>query len=130
GTRVFVHGHVAVGAPVAHDLARVHVEHGHAPVAVAVRDVDLAGLRVEGDLGRPPEVLGAVRAELPAGDAVLGEEGPIARELEHVPVSLPVPADPDVVHRVDGDAVVRGRPGVALPGTAPRVHQVALGSNS
>src|SRR5690606_37267436 len=58
--------------------------------------------------------------------AELRQELPVARELEDVRVALPVATDPDVVAMVNGDAVVRRRPGVALAFTAPGPHEVAL----
>ena len=90
--RVIVLGNVSVRAPESLDLPGVHVEDGYPAVPVPVRHVGLLGRRVERDLGGPPEVLGARRAELFPGNAVLGQERPVARELEDVPITRAVAA--------------------------------------
>src|SRR5262249_12298520 len=46
---------VAVSAPIAFHLSGIGVDHGHALVEIAVRDVGLVGHRIDPDLGDPPE---------------------------------------------------------------------------
>ena len=74
---------VAVGAPVALELAGVGVEHDDALVAVAVGDVGLVLLLVDGDLGDHAEVLGAVAVDRHALLADLHQELAVLRELQH-----------------------------------------------
>ena len=54
---VFVARHIAVCAPHTLDSTGLHIQHRDALVAVAIGDVDLAGLGVERDLGGSTEVL-------------------------------------------------------------------------
>ena len=129
---------IAVGAPVALELTRAGVENRHPPVEVPVGDVRLVGHAIDEDLGHSAEarrvVAVGVKAWLVAlagaraRATVLREELTITRELHDVRVSRPVPADPDVVVVVHGDAVVGRRP---LPLTrigwaSPRAYEVAV----
>ena len=132
---------LAVGAPVAFELAGVGVDHDDPAVEVAVRNVDLVRLRVDGELRDAAEVLHVVavaheprlvlastlvdpRVRL----ADLHQELAVAGELEGVGVAAAVAPDPHVVHVIDEDAVVRRRPFelAALARTAPVADQVAV----
>src|SRR5712692_1900944 len=110
---------VAVGAPVALHLAGIGVEHRHALVGVAVRDVGLVGLRIDPDLGDPAEVLEIVAAGVLAEPADLQQELAVLGELEDVRILLAVAADPNVAFVVDVDAVIGLRPFIARPWPAP-----------
>src|SRR3954463_9843367 len=118
---------VAVGAPKALELAAVGIEHDDAFVAVAVRDVGLVLLLVDEDLRDLAEVLGAVAVHRHALLADHHQELAVLRELQHHAVAAAVAADPDVALVIDGDAVVRGRPLIALAvAAAPVAQQRAL----
>ncbi len=123
---------VAVRAPVALDLARVHVDHGHALVEVAVRHVRLVGLRVDEDLGDAAEVVHVVTVghglAVHHARTLLAEhpdELALARELQDVRVGTAVAANPHVALVVHDDAVVRVRPVGMKRRPAPAVHDVA-----
>ena len=119
---------VSVGAPVALEGARRGVQHRDAAAAVAVGEVGLVGFAVEGQLGDPVEARLAVAVRRPGLRlAVRSQEFAVARELQDVGVVRPVSADPDVVHVVDRDPVVRAGPHVLVGGASPRVDEVALG---
>ena len=62
-----------------------------------------------------------------AGFAHLQQEVARAAELQYVRVSAPISADPDVVHGVDDDAVIRLWPIVPSSWTTPGPDQIALG---
>ena len=133
----------AVGAPVALDLAAVHVDDGDALVEVAVSHVGLVGLGsmkiwrrgrscscrgccVEGGLlGRRRRIPRALLAEL-------RHELAVARELQDVRVGAAVAANPDEAFVVDDDAVVGIRPIVAAGRSVPPQWPTRLpaGSNS
>src|SRR3712207_8559644 len=57
GRQDLISRRLAVGAPVALDLARIHIDHGHTVVQVTVREVGLVGLLIEIDLRDPSETL-------------------------------------------------------------------------
>src|SRR6185436_14320214 len=122
-------GLVAVGAPVALDLAGLHVDDRDALVAVAVGDVRLVARLVEEDLRdlvERPEVV-ARRARV--REAELLDELAVLGELEDVAVVRAVAADPDDALAVHGDAVVALGPlvaGALAAGAAPRVDHVAV----
>ncbi len=103
------------------------VENRHPSVEVAVGDEGLVRGNVEGHLRGAAEVRRIAAAGVAARLAQLQQELPVARELEDVRIVRAVAADPDVVHRVDGDAVIRRRPVVAGTGSAPRADEVAVG---
>src|SRR5581483_325782 len=124
-TEVGVIGFVAVGAPVAFEFAGIRVKHGHAFVEVSVGDIGFIGLWVNKDFGHFPEVLRVVAAAVFAQVAELREEAAVLSELQNVGVVRAVAADPDVAFVINGDAVVRLRPFVALSGAAPAPDQVA-----
>ena len=126
GADVGVVGLVAVGAPIALHLAGVGVEHRHALVEIAVRDIGLVGFRVDPDLGDAAEVLQVVAALVAAEMADLHDELAVIGELEDVGILLAVAADPDIALVVHMDAVVRLRPLVAGARTAPRPQQRAV----
>ena len=137
-------GLVAVGAPEPLDLAVVHVDDRDAAVEVAVGEVGLVGLVVDADLGDPAEAVGGVAVALRgglaraladgtghagAGNADLHQEVALMVELHHVRVGAAVAADPDVVHAVHGDPVVRHGPHVVTrlgAGAAPALQEVPL----
>ena len=50
---------------------------------------------------------------------------PAPSELQDLRVLAAVAGEPDVALVIDGDAVIAVGPVVALPGTAPRLHQIA-----
>jgi hypothetical protein len=126
GAEVRVVGLVAVGAPVALELARVHVDDGDALVARSRRRRTPRWRRVERDLGDAAEVLGAVAVGTACPGSRSARKRPSRVNLRMCE-SRPVAADPDVVHVVEREAVVRRGPVVALAGAAPGVHEVALG---
>ena len=57
GRQDLVGRRLAVGAPVALDLACIHVDHGHTVVEIAIREVGLVGVLIEVDLRDPAETL-------------------------------------------------------------------------
>ena len=120
-------GHVAVRAPITLARAGVHVEHDHSLVAVTVGHERLVRGRVYRDLCDAPEIHGIVAALVHLRLAELQQELPGAGKLQDVRVGHIVAADPDVVHVVDGDAVIRRGPVVAVARTAPRAHEIARG---
>ena len=139
GRKLRVVGLVAVRAPVPLVFAGIGVEDDHPAVAVAVGDIQFVGLRVDERLGGQPQILGIVAALALIGLADLHQELAGLRELQnHAVVDRPaaaillssaasggrllaaaIAADPDVAFVVDVDAVIRGRPVVALAGAAP-----------
>ena len=121
---------VAVRAPVALDLAGVHVDDRDAVVAVAVGHVGFVGLLVERDLRDLVERPHVVAAGARVGEAELLDELAVLRELQDVAVVGAVAADEQVALAVGRDAVVRLGPLVALAGTAPRAHEVAFGDRT
>src|SRR5580658_4813174 len=72
---------VTVGAPIAFECAAVGVEHDYALVAVAVRDVDFVGLRVDENLGGQAQVGSVVAAVALSRLADLHQEFAFLREL-------------------------------------------------
>src|SRR6185295_15795898 len=115
----------AVRAPVALELAGVRIEDHDPLVAIAVRDVRLVVRIVDRNLRDLPEREGVVAVPVAPLHAELLHELPGLRELQDLAVVGAVAADPDVSFLVYGDAVVRLRPLVALPGSAPVPDQVA-----
>src|SRR5439155_23372296 len=97
----------------------VGIENNHAMIAVAVRDIDLIGLLIDGHIGRAAEVLGVVAIVLGALMANLQQELPLLRELEDLRIAAAISGDPDVVFVVNEDAVFRLRPLVSLTRAAP-----------
>ena len=106
---------VAVGAPVALELAGVGVDDGDALVAVAVGDVGLVRPSRRRRSSRPCRSARCrcCRSCTPVL-ADLHQELAVLRELQHHAVAAAVAADPDVALVVDGDAVVRRRPLIAV----------------
>src|SRR5690606_19421529 len=130
---------LAVRAPVALVRAGGRVEHDHAAIAVTVRDIDLPRGGVDVHVGRPAEPLDVVAAAGLAWHADRQQALAAARELDHEVIArgaFAVTGDPDVVLRVDEDAVLRARPrllgldprGGRLipPGAAPALHEAAV----
>ena len=116
---------VAVSAPIPFELAGIGVNHSHAFVQIAVRDVCLICFRVDKNLGNATEVLRVIAAARLAGVAELSDELAVLRELQHLGIVRAVSADPHVAFVVDRDAVIRFGPLVALSRTAPVADQVA-----
>ncbi len=130
----------AVRAPVPLHRAGAGVEHCHARVEIAVRDVGLVGLRIDRDLRHAAEarLVVAVAAERRLGSgsrarnlagvrlADLQQELSILRELQDVGVARAVSADPHAAGVIDEDAMVRVRPVVALPLASPVPHDDCL----
>src|SRR5256885_3937823 len=116
---------VAVRAPVALHLAGIGVDHGNAPVAVAVGDVGFVGLGIDPDLGHPPEVLRIVAAAALSVAAQLHQELSFLGELEDLSVALAVATEPHVALVVDVDTVRPFRPLVPRSRSAPGSDQVA-----
>jgi hypothetical protein len=102
------------------------IEHDDTLVAVAVGDEQLVGLAIDHHLGGPAEMLGVVRSARRAGLADPHHELAVARELEDVPASLDIVADPDEVVVVDMDAVPVVAPGIARAIAAPALHHLAV----
>ena len=101
-------------------------------IQIAVGDVGLVGLRIDGDLRDAAEVVrivaaGGVRrtallvlaAHAHFRLAVLRDELALTGELHDVRVARAVAADPDVARVIDEDAVIRRGPVEALAGSAP-----------
>ena len=107
-------------------LAGVGVEDRDAPVAVAVGDVDLVGLRIDVDLGRLSEIGEVVAPLALALRADLQQEPAVPGELENLRVVAAAARQPDVVQVVDEDAVLRLRPLVVVGRAAPGLDDVAL----
>ena len=137
---VAIVGLLPVRAPIPLELSRGPIEHGDAFVEVPVGDEGFFTAGVEGDLGHSPEVLlvvapagelrlrpGRALVASRSGVSELLQELSIPRELKDVRISLPVAADPEVIHGVDGDPVVRLRPVVPRAGAAPVTDEVPLG---
>src|SRR6185436_2590739 len=114
---------LAVGAPVALVGEALGIEHHDAPVAIAVRDIQLAvgdhHVRGPSKLRRAVGTLGL------AGLAELLQELSIRCELEDLVVLVVVPRDPNVAVVVYEDAVFLYRPVVAGARAAPTAQQVA-----
>ena len=117
-------GDLAVRAPVPQVLAGGAVEHDHAPIAIAVGDEHLVGLRIHPDAGRSAEQRRVVAAAGLVVDADRHQVLALARELHHAVVH--VGADPDEVVVVDEDAVRVARVDRdVLRRIAPALHDVA-----
>src|SRR6516165_9098185 len=81
----------------------VGVDHGHAFVAVSVRNVGFVLFRVHEDLRDLSEVLGAVAVDRHAFLAEHVQELAVLRELQHEAVAAAIATDPDVALVVDRD---------------------------
>src|SRR5262249_51051273 len=121
----FVGRAFAIGAPVALVGPSRGIEHDDAVIAVAVRDVQLVGGRVDPEIGRLPELGRVIVALARTGLADLHHELAIAGELEKETIVLVVAAEPDKV-LVDANAVLLLRPFVASPVPAPGLHDIAV----
>ena len=121
---------VAVGAPVALELAGVRIDDHDAPVAVAVGDVRLVHLRIDDDLRGAPEVLACrgCRRSFPDGRPAAGT-CPSRVNFRIVRVLRIVAADPDVAFVVHRDAVV-GRAASRNPAPGPPHWPTRLPSRS
>ena len=138
-TEVRIIGLVAVRAPGSFELTGFRVEHGDAFVQIPVGDERFRAAVIERHFGDSSEVflvvavtherrlvVGRARVTAGVGFPELFDELSVAREFQDVGVAPAVAADPNVVHRIDGDPMIRLRPVVALAGTAPVVDEVAL----
>src|SRR5207237_576599 len=85
--------------------AGLGVEHDHATIAIAVGNEHLVGLRIHGDARGPAQMLGAVAVSGDAALADLEQELSVPGEFEDLPVPVAVARQPDVVLRIDRDAV-------------------------
>src|SRR5262249_31520403 len=92
----------------------------------AVTDIELIVDGVDRQVGGAAEVLGIRAAGTLAPMTELRQELALRSELEDLVVLLTVSPQPDVVFRVDKDAVLDRRPLIALPGAAPGSQQRAV----
>ena len=109
---------VAIRSPIALHLAGIGIEHGNTLVEITIGDIRFVGLRIDPDLGRPPEILEVVAPGILAEVAHLHQEFSVLGELQDLGVLGAVAADPDVALIVDVDAVIGFRPLVSLPRAA------------
>ena len=117
--KVFVVRLVAVSAPHALEGQRLGVDHDDAAVPVAVTDIQLIVYGIHRQVGGAAEVLRVGAAATLALMAELRQELALRRELKDLVVLLAASRQPDVVFRIDKDAVLGRRPLVALAGAAP-----------
>ena len=119
---------VAVGAPVALELAGVGVDARRRACCRSRRRCrPRSSFLSTKILATMPKCSVSVAVDRHALLADLHQELAVLRELQHHAVAGAVAADPDVALVVDGDAVVRRRPLVAVAvGAAPVAEQVAL----
>src|SRR5207302_6350795 len=87
-------------------LAGVGVEHDHAPIAVAVGNKHLVGLRIYGNAGRPAQMLGVVAVGGHAAVADLQQKLSVLGEFQDLPVAIAVAGQPDVVLVINSDAML------------------------
>ena len=118
---------VAVRAPVALEHTGRHVDYRHAMIAIAVGQIGLVGGGIDPDLGHTGVVGLAAAVDSETGLADLKKEAPVAREFQDVRIAFSVPSDPDVVHVIDRDPVIRRRPGVAGARPSPVADNHAVG---
>src|SRR5262249_19687440 len=92
----------------------------------AVTDIELIVCGIDRQVGGAAEILCVGAAAALAPVAELPQELALRRELEDLVVLLAVSSQPDIVFRIDNDAVFGRRPFVALPGAAPWCEQFAV----
>src|SRR5207248_10813503 len=117
---------VAVRAPVPLNLARSHIDHGDAMIAVPIGHIGFVVRLVEEYFRDLVECKIVVAAGVGVREAELLDELALPTEHENVAIVGSVAADPEVAFTVWSDAVVRLRPLVALARTAPPFDDVAL----
>src|SRR6185503_11312938 len=83
---------VAVGTPVAFELARVGIDHNNALIEITVRYVGFVCFGIDENLGDPSEILGVVAARGFSRVSKLREEFSVLGELENLRVICPVAA--------------------------------------
>jgi hypothetical protein len=107
----------------------VGVEHDDPAVSAVlpVRDIYLIRRGIDPHLRWPAKVRRVVVAAALSQTTDLQQELPVAGELHDVGVLRAAGTDPDVALVVHGDPVFHRGPFVALAGSAPRTHHVALG---
>ena len=104
-------------------IGKVHAETlafrvpGAAPVAIA--DIELIVCGIHRQVGGAAEILRIGVAAALAPMAELRQELALRRELEDLVVLVAASRQPDVVLRIDKDAVLGRRPLVTLAGAAP-----------
>src|SRR3989442_1040438 len=118
-TEVFVVRLVAVCPPHALESQRLGVDYDDAAVPVAVTDIQLIVYGIHSQVRGAAKVLRVGTAAALALMAELRQELTLRREFEDLGVLVAVSRQPDVVFRVDKDAVLGGRPLVALAGATP-----------
>src|SRR5262249_28719908 len=99
--------------PPALDLAGVAIDHGKAPVAIAIGHVAFVGLGIDVELRYPSEVLGVVAARVLALMAGLRQELAVLGELQDLRILAAVAAERDIALVIDDHAVHRFRPLIA-----------------
>src|SRR5207253_3897141 len=117
--KVFVVRLVAVRAPHALESQRLGVDYDDAAVPVAVTDIQLIVYGIHREVRGATKVLRVGTAAALALMAELRQELTLRRELEDLGVLVAASRQPDVVFRVDKDAVLGRRPLVALAGATP-----------
>lgn len=117
-------GLVSIGAPVPLVSAGVGIENDDATVAVAIRDEDFVGLRIDTNAGGSFQILGVVATTGFPVMADLQNEFPALRELEDVGVFVGVSAYPNVFFIVDEDAMLIVRPLISLARATPSLNEV------
>src|SRR5438093_7138205 len=117
--KIFVVGLVAVRPPHALEGELLGVDHANAVVLVAVGDIQLGLCRIHRQVGGPAKVLGVGAAAALALMTELRQELALCCEFENLRVLVTISRQPDVVFRIDEDAVLDRRPLIALAGAAP-----------
>src|SRR5437660_4894586 len=97
---------VAVGTPMALVGTGVAVEYDDAAVAVTIGNKHLVGLIVDGDARRPAQMRCIVAVDAYAASADLQQKLSLLAEFEDLAVAVPIAGEPDIVLRINGDAVL------------------------
>src|SRR5437870_6636563 len=96
----------AVGTPMALVGSGVGIEYDDAAVAVTIGNKHLVGLIVDGDARRPTQMGCIVAVNAYAASADLQQKLSVLAEFEDLAVAVPIAGEPDIVLRINGDAVL------------------------
>src|SRR5439155_11190353 len=96
-------GRLPVGTPHSLECACIRIEHNHPMVPIAVSNVHLIGLRIDGDVGWSAQVLCVAAPATPAPVTNLEQEFPVLSEFEYLCIFAARPCEPDVVLVIDKD---------------------------
>ena len=124
---------LAVSTPHAFIRAGVGIENNDSMVTVTIGDERLVGFRIHGDRRSPEQPARIATVARTTSAADLHEEFPLTRELQDHAVGLKplrrdsrrAPTEPNVPPMIDGNAVLHGRPIVAIGWATPSVHDIA-----